>query len=89
VSKRSWGKETTGGRKWAYRVLDAGGRAREERILAAPGPEGRPLQVPVLRDGEVVHRPSLAAIREHHAAALAELPPEALLLEAGPPALRG
>jgi len=42
-----------------------------------------------LRAGEVVHRPSLAEIREHHLAARAELPPEALLLEPGPPALRG
>jgi len=89
VSKRSRGKETTGGRKWAYRLLDAGGRAREERILTAPAPDGRPLQVPVLRGGEAVHRPSLAEIREHHAEALAELPSEALLLEPGPPALRG
>jgi nicotinate phosphoribosyltransferase len=89
VSKRSPGKETTGGRKWADRLLDVGGRAREERILAAPARGGRPLQVPVLRDGEVVHRPSLTEIREHHVAARAELPPEALQLEPGPPALRG
>ena len=89
VSKRSPGKETVGGRKWAYRVLDAGGRAREERVLTAPAPAGRPLQVPVLRAGEVVHRPSLAEIRAHHAEARAELPPEALLLEPGPPALQG
>jgi hypothetical protein len=36
-----------------------------------------------------VHTPSLAEVREHHIAARAELPAEALLLEAGPPALRG
>ena len=89
VSKRSRGKETVGGRKWAYRLLDDGGRAREERILDAPASDGRPLQVPVLRDGDVVHRPSLAEIRQHHAEALAELPSEALLLEPGPPVLRG
>ena len=89
VSKRSRGKETIGGRKWAYRLLDAGGRAREEHILAAPARADRALQVPVVREGEVVHRPTLAAIRAHHVEALAELPPEALRLEAGPAALRG
>ena len=89
VAKRSTGKETAGGRKWAYRLLDAGGRARDERILAAPAPDGRPLQVPVLREGDVVNRPSLAETRAHHTEALAELPPEALVLEPGPPALRG
>ena len=89
VSKRSPGKETAGWRKWAYRLLDAGGRAREERVLTAPAPNGRALQVAVLRDGEVVHRPTLTEIRAHHAEARAELPAEALLLEPGPPALRG
>jgi len=45
--------------------------------------------VAVVRGGEVVHRPSLAEIRAHHAEARAELPPEALLLPPGPPVLRG
>jgi nicotinate phosphoribosyltransferase len=89
VAKRSIGKETVGGRKWAYRMLDDDGRARAERIVQQPGTQGRPLQVPVIRDGEVVHRPSLAEIRADHAAARSELPPEALALEPGPPALGG
>ena len=89
VAKRSPGKETTGGRKWAYRLLDAAGRAQEERVLAAPASTGRGLQVAVVRGGEVVHRPTLAEIRAHHAEARAELPPEALLLPPGPPVLRG
>ena len=89
VAKRSAHKETVGGRKWAYRVLDEGGRARAENIVAEAGPLGRPLQVPVIRNGDVLHRPTLAEVRDHHAAARAELPPDALLLEPGPPALRG
>ena len=88
VAKRSVHKETVGGRKWAYRMLDGQGRACEERVVHEAGSQGRPLQVPVMRDGDVVHRPSLAEVREHHLAARAELPAEALLLEAGPPALR-
>jgi nicotinate phosphoribosyltransferase len=87
VAKRSVRKETAGGRKWASRVLDAGGVAREERVADRAGGPGRPLQVPVVREGEIVHTPSLDEIREHHAAARAELPPDARLLEPGPPAL--
>jgi nicotinate phosphoribosyltransferase len=84
-------KETVGARKWAYRVLDGDGRATAEHIVTEPGPHpgARALQVPVVRGGEVVHRPSLADVRAHHLAARAELPPDAFSLEAGPPALGG
>ena len=89
VAKRSLHKETVGGRKWAYRMIASDGRAHEERIVTAPSEGGRPLQVPVVRDGEALHRPSLAEMRAHHSAARAELQPEGLLLEAGEPALGG
>ena len=40
-----------------------------------PGP-ARPLPVPVVRSGQVVHHPSLAEIRACHTAAMAEWPAE-------------
>jgi nicotinate phosphoribosyltransferase len=89
VGKRSLHKATSGGRKWAARVLGPDGRAREERITTSPLDGGRPLQVPVMRAGEVRHRASLAEARAHHIAARAELAPEGLLLEPGAPALGG
>jgi nicotinate phosphoribosyltransferase len=48
---------------------------------------GRALQVAVVVDGEVRHRPSLDDVRAHHLAARGELPPAALDLADGPPAL--
>ena len=94
VAKLSPGKASTGGRKRAWRGLDEDGFACQERLEAeagrpAPGPPGRArnLQVPVVRDGEVVHRPSLDEVRAHHVAARSELRPEDLALDSGPPAL--
>jgi nicotinate phosphoribosyltransferase len=87
VAKLSPSKETAGGRKWAFRMLDPVGRAHAERIVTAAAEGGRPLQVPVMRDGKVLHRPSLDEMRAHHVAARTELPPEGLSLEAGGPAL--
>lgn len=92
VAKKSAGKPSAGGRKTAYRQLDAAGYAVAERIVVdnsgtdRPVP-GRPLQVPVVRGGVVVHRPSLDEVRAHHEAALAELPAQALSVADGPPAL--
>ncbi len=78
VAKRSPGKATTPGRRWAWRLFDDDGWAAVEELAADPAPpEGpaRPLQVPVIRGGEVVHRPALQEIRAHHQAAMAERPP--------------
>lgn len=72
VAKRSSGKSTLGGRKWAYRL---GG---SEVLRLAPGGPGRPLQVPLVDD--------LAAARARCAASLAELPAAARALAPGPPA---
>ncbi|HWU22643.1 MAG TPA: hypothetical protein VN088_14005, partial [Nocardioides sp.] len=44
---------------------------------------GRSPLVPLIRAGEIVHRPTLAEIREHAAAALASLPPAARDVAAG------
>jgi nicotinate phosphoribosyltransferase len=87
VAKRSSRKQTVGGRKWACRVLGSDGRARAERITTAPIEGGRPLQVAVVRAGEIVHRPSLDEARADHRMAMAELTSEGLRLEPGRPVL--
>jgi nicotinate phosphoribosyltransferase len=89
VAKGGGAKATVGGRKAAARHLDDG-VATAERLhpWGAPPPDGaRPLQVTVLRDGEVVHDPDLDAVRAHHRAAMAELPPSARQLSPGEPCL--
>jgi nicotinate phosphoribosyltransferase len=81
VAKHSPGKASIGGRKWAWRLLDAG-RAVGEEVAVDPTPPGvaaRPLQVEVIAGGRIVHRPSLEDVRAHHEAALAELPPDGRL----------
>jgi nicotinate phosphoribosyltransferase len=92
VAKTIGVKATVGGRKRARRVLEHG-TAVEERLTSwddgdTPDPhEARPLQVPVLADGETLHRPSLGEIRDHHRRAIGELPPEALGVADGAPAI--
>ena len=78
VAKRSPGKEGVAGRKWAWRLFDPDGEHAIGDLVATdpaspPGPS-RPLQVPVVRGGIVVHRPPLAEVRAHHAAARDEWP---------------
>ncbi|MDX6267228.1 MAG: nicotinate phosphoribosyltransferase [Frankiales bacterium] len=88
VAKASEGKVSHGGRKHASRELADGLAIREVLSTKGNGP-GRPLQVRVVRDGSVVHRPSLEEIRTHHLAARSELSGEALAMSDGPPALEG
>ena len=91
VAKKAAGKGSVGGRKVAYRALDHAGYANRENVVVrhVPGaPEaglGRALQVPVIRDGHVVHDPSLSEIRAHHRDAKAELMPMDLDLASGTP----
>ena len=95
VAKRSASKGGTGGRKWAVRALDEHGIATEERVIVADeAPEvsgGRPLVVPLVTDGEVDQAflgiPGTLAAREHHAAAMRELPLEGTRLSGGDPVL--
>lgn len=75
VAKRSSGKATVGGRKWAYRTDDGYDVLRRE-----PTGGGRPLQAPLPRADDP------AAAREHCAAALAALPAQARRLDPGAPA---
>jgi nicotinate phosphoribosyltransferase len=96
VAKLSEHKETRGGRKRAWRLLGPDGHGVAERAVSErPEGEGseladkraRPLQVQAMAGGEVAHRPSLAEVRAHHLASRAELPPEGLRLDDGPPLL--
>lgn len=92
VAKRSTSKVTQGGRKVAVRRHRPTGTATEEvlRIGAAPArePNDRPLQVPLVVDGErVAGLPDLDASREHLARALVTLPWDGLALSKGDPAI--
>ncbi|MBV9094030.1 MAG: nicotinate phosphoribosyltransferase [Streptosporangiaceae bacterium] len=90
VAKRSVGKPGRGGRKWAVRHRDEHGTALTERISLLPpepGPGDRELLVPLVVSGEIVSREDTEAARARHRAALAELPPYALQLSRGYPAI--
>jgi len=91
VEKRSPGKASMGGRPHAVRRHDDAGTAVAEVVVtgAAPAPRAdeRPLQVPLVRDGEVVAGASLAEAQEQHRRATRALPPQALQLSRGEPAL--
>ncbi len=88
VAKRSVGKPGRGGRKWAARGRD-GGIAIAERISDRPPrpADGRALLRQLVRGGEIIGREPLAAARSRHQEALAELPPHALRLSRGYPAI--
>ena len=102
VAKRSVGKPGRGGRKWAVRHHDEHGTALSERIYLSPpepGPLDRELLRPLVTAGEVVGRDLVEgtggasraggaeAARVRHREALAELPPYALQLSRGYPAI--
>ena len=90
VAKRSVGKPGRGGRKWAVRQRDEHGTALTERVSLVPpdpGAHDRELLVPLVRAGEVVGREGIKTARARHRAALAELPPHALQLSRGYPAI--
>jgi len=91
VAKRSAGKPTHKGRKWALRRLDADGVAEAEVLSTRAVPAGddndRPLLVPLVRAGEVLATEPLLAARARLQASLAELPPTAMQLSAGDPAI--
>ncbi|HWC34848.1 MAG TPA: nicotinate phosphoribosyltransferase [Mycobacteriales bacterium] len=89
VEKRSAGKTSAGGRKHASRRL-AHGIAVAEVLRIGPGDiavDERPLQLAVMRDGDAVAVDALADARERCRRSLAELPPHAMKLSAGEPAI--
>jgi nicotinate phosphoribosyltransferase len=90
VEKRSVGKGSRGGRKWPARQLRNGVAVSEHVWVgdeAVAAGDERPLLVPVVREGEVMVDADLAAARAHCRRSLAELPPEAMKLSAGDPAI--
>ena len=101
VAKRSIGKISVGGRKYATRRLTAAGTAIAEVIYADPAragaaeepvaprnaPPERPLMKPLIRAGEVVCRCDVQEARVRWGESRAELPPTAMRLSAGEAAL--
>ncbi|MEU4541637.1 nicotinate phosphoribosyltransferase [Streptosporangium sp. NPDC023825] len=85
VAKKSVGKPSRGGRKEAFRELDADGTAVTELVTVSgerPS-DARPLQVPLVREGEIVGREKLDVARARHREAVAELPSTAHQLSRG------
>ena len=93
VAKRSKDKQSTAGRKYALRRLNARGSAEAEvlGIGEVPASDGndRQLLVPLMRGGEVIDRDTLAleVARSRHEASRAELPAAAHRLQRGEPAI--
>lgn len=99
VAKASAGKRSVGGRKYATRVRDENGFARQEKVYVGLGPEEansipaseRPLLEPLIIAGEIdeghLGASGTRRAREHHAMVRAELPADAYRLGRGDPAL--
>ncbi len=94
VGKTSEGKATVAGRKQPVRTLRDGVAVAEDIYVEDPPVDasaGRPLLVDLVRDGLPVHThlgtAGVDAARAHHAAAMAELPVQALSLSRGEPAI--
>jgi nicotinate phosphoribosyltransferase len=94
VAKRSEGKNSIGGRKFAVRRHDRSGTAVAEVVSSrpiAPSDGDRDLVVPLVRHGAPVTDPgpveALAQARNHHADVRSALPPEAWALSRGEPVL--
>jgi nicotinate phosphoribosyltransferase len=90
VAKRSVGKPSRGGRKWAVRQLDQAGSATAE-VVTDYEPEGgnasRPLLQLLVRGGGVVAREPVTAARTRHRGVVSELPAHARQLSRGYPAI--
>ncbi|MGO9227174.1 nicotinate phosphoribosyltransferase [Mycobacterium sp.] len=92
VQKRSSHKESRGGRKEARRLARPTGTITEEVVHPAGRPPSttepfRVLTTPLVRGGEMVAEPNLAAARELVACGLRSLPWEGLNLSHGDPAI--
>ncbi|MFX4271578.1 nicotinate phosphoribosyltransferase [Propionibacteriaceae bacterium Y1700] len=91
VAKASKDKISIGGRKYALRRLDDKGVASHEVVGIGQPPQGdhndRPLLVPLVVDGEIVHDEPLTTARERHARSRAELPMNALKMSRGEPVI--
>ncbi|WP_299052084.1 nicotinate phosphoribosyltransferase [uncultured Nocardioides sp.] len=85
VAKRSPGKDSHGGRKWAGRRVEDG-TATAEVVGVGERPDDpalRDLLVPLVRDGEPVGGEALTEARDRHARVVAELPAAATRMSRG------
>ncbi|MHB1615137.1 MAG: nicotinate phosphoribosyltransferase [Actinomycetes bacterium] len=90
AEKRSVGKHTVGGQKWARRRYDARGMADAELVGVGPepaDPRSRSLLVELVRGGEAVGQEPLADAVARHARSVAELPVTATRLSHGEPVI--
>jgi nicotinate phosphoribosyltransferase len=92
VRKRSLRKESHGGRKVAIRLARPSGTVTEELVYPAGAPPetdqpARVLTRPLIRGGELLAKPDLAAARALVAEGLHSLPWEGLALSHGEPAI--
>ena len=102
VAKKSADKASVGGRKSVRRLHDARGVARAELLFLGDGPggsaegaelgeHGREVLVPLVQDGELLPghtgADGIASARERHRRVVAELPPVAMSLTRGDPAI--
>jgi nicotinate phosphoribosyltransferase len=91
VAKKSKDKISVGGRKYAVRQLSAAGVAEAELVgigaMARHDSDDRELLVPLVQRGTIVGREPLAAARERHHRARAELPLEAMKMSRGEPVI--
>ncbi len=102
VAKKSSDKASVGGRKSARRLFNTAGIAQAEFVFLGDGPGGqtegdefaahsRDLLVPLVIDGELqpgyTGTDGIAAARARHESAVAELPPVAMSLSRGDPAI--
>lgn len=91
VAKRSAEKATVGGQKYAARSVRGGVAIAETIQIGSPGSDGRELLAPLIKSGVAEERArgvaGVTAARAHHAFAMAELPPEALQIARGDPAI--
>jgi nicotinate phosphoribosyltransferase len=91
VAKKSADKASIGGRKFPVRQLDGGVAVAEVVGVEHAAPAGRALHTPLVVDGVIeagfTGAEGTQRARDHRAAAVAELPPEAFRLSRGEPAL--
>ena len=90
VAKRSVGKPTIGGRKWAARDVGESGIATAELVSLTPVDENgcqRPLLRQLVRDGEIIVAEPVEDARQRHQRVLTELPAEARDITPGGPAI--
>ena len=92
VAKRSIGKASIGGEKWAWRNFNDDGLLLAESLSLTSDPhfEGdwREMSIPIVLQGDVVLRDDWRAVREYHQAVMNCLPESAKSVMAGDPYIK-